>query len=195
MTPRRKQLMEAYHQNKIPNVELLIDNVFDPHNVAAISRSADGFGIKTIHLYYTYNTFPKLQRVGKKSSGSATQWIHFNKIENLAEFVEGKKHEGYCFWGSGLQKPAHSLTQVRFPEKCIIVLGAESLGLSPEIQKICDERLYIPMVGVVESYNISVAAAVIMYEIYKQKGQHLKLSSEYLSPSPHRHAAKPFLIK
>ncbi|MGK5093170.1 RNA methyltransferase [Deltaproteobacteria bacterium TL4] len=190
MTPEREKLVEAYYKNKIQGVELFIDNVFDPHNVAAISRTADGLGIETMNLYYTYNQFPEFTKEGKKSSSSATKWIKFHTVETLAPFVEEKKKQGFIFFGCDLNASAQQLPALSFPEKSLIVLGAESLGLSSEIKAICDEFLYIPMVGVVESFNISVAAAIIMYEVFRQKGTHLQCSSEYVRKSPNRNSKR-----
>ncbi len=178
MKERRKQLIERYYQNKIPNIELLIDNVWDPHNVAAVARTADGLGIATINLYYTYNEFPNLNKVGKKTSASANKWMNFVKVTNLSEFVKQKKSEEFRFFAADIGPNAHQLNQFSFPEKCIIMMGAESAGMSPELKEICDDMIYIPMAGMVTSYNISVATAIILYEVFRQKGHTLCLKSE-----------------
>ena len=175
MNEHRKKRIEAYYRNKIPHVEILIDNVWDPHNVAAVARTADGLGISTIHLYYTYNEFPPLHKVGKKTSASANQWIRFAKIEDLSAFVAQKKSEGFQFLGAEVAESAQLLNQFVFPDKCVIIMGAESEGMSAELKTICDELIYIPMVGMVTSYNISVATALILYEIFRQKGSTLQL--------------------
>jgi tRNA (guanosine-2'-O-)-methyltransferase len=176
--PRVKKI-EEYYKNKIPNVELLIDNVWDPHNVAAVSRTADGLGIAKINLYYTYNKFPDLEHVGKKSSSSANKWIRYERIDNLNAFVSAKKKEGFVFVGADLNADAVRLDDFSFPSKCILVFGSESDGISEEVLKICDKFVFIPMVGMVESYNISVAAGMILYELFRQHGGGLKLRGEY----------------
>ena len=180
MAERRKKLIEVYYKNKIKDVEVLIDNVWDPHNVAALSRTADGLGISKIDLYYTYNKFPDFERVGKKSSASANKWIKFEKISNFEEFVAAKKREGFVFVGADCSKGAEDLRDFSFPEKCIVVFGSESKGLSAEVKAICDRFVSIPMVGMVESYNISVAAGIVMYEIFRQKGSKLRRKKELL---------------
>ncbi|MBI3334321.1 RNA methyltransferase [Candidatus Pacearchaeota archaeon] len=173
---QRKAKITHYSLNKLKNVGLLIDNVHDPHNVAALARTADGMGIQTIYLYYTYNECPNFKRIGKKSSSSATKWINFEKVTDLTSFTENMKQEGYSFIGTtGTGK---QLTTYAFPEKCLIVFGAEHNGMSPELEKACDAFISIPMVGMVESYNISVAAGIILYEVFKQKGSNLKLRDE-----------------
>jgi tRNA (guanosine-2'-O-)-methyltransferase len=172
--PRVKKI-EEYYKNKLKDVEILVDNVWDPHNVAALSRTADGLGIAKINLYYTYNKFPDLEHVGKKSSSSANKWIRYERIDNLNAFVSAKKKEGFVFVGADLGKGAERIDNFVFSDKVILVLGSESKGLSAEVMKICDKLVFIPMVGMVESYNISVAAGMILYELFRQKGKELKL--------------------
>lgn len=175
ISERRKKLIEDYYSNKVDGVELMIDNVWDPHNVAAVMRTADGLGIERINLYYTYNKFPDMKKVGKKSSSSANKWIKFGRVEDLKKFVKKKKAEGFVFIGAMIGEGAKRLDEFKFPEKCVIVFGAESEGISNEVREICDEMVFIPMVGMVESYNISVAAGIFMYEVFRQRGKGLKL--------------------
>lgn len=191
MNERRKKRIAQYYQNKIPHVELLINNVWDPHNVSAVARTADGLGIAKINLYYTYNEFPPLHRVGKKTSASANQWIQFEKIQDLSHFVTQKKSQNFQFLGTDMGNFAQQLNRFVFPEKCVIVMGAESTGMSPEIQEICEEFIYIPMVGMVTSYNISVAAAIILYEIFRQKGGTLQLKPQEDFQNQHNRGKLP----
>lgn len=185
----RQQKVQQYYTNKIPHLEVLMDNVWDPHNVSAVARTTDGLGISTIHLYYTYNKFPQLKKVGKKASASANQWIHFENIKDLSHFVTQKKSHGFVFLGAHVNSLAQPLHHFKFPSKCMILLGAESQGLSPELQEVCDDFLYIPMVGMVTSYNISVAAAIILYEAFCQKGKNLQLKPlEDFQTHPNRHS-------
>lgn len=175
MAEGRREKVERYYSNKIKDAELLIDNVFDPHNVAALARSADGLGIAKINLYYTYNEFPDFSRIGKKSSSSATKWVKFERINDLKGFASAKKKEGFVFIGADIAEGAENLSDFRFPDKCIIVFGAESNGMSQEIREICDKFVFIPMAGMMQSYNISVAAGIMMYELFRQKGRKLIL--------------------
>jgi tRNA (guanosine-2'-O-)-methyltransferase len=168
---RRQKLIESYYSNKLHNVEILVDNVCDPHNVAAVSRTADGLGIPKVLMYYTYNICPNMNRVGHGSSSSATKWMKYEKVDIPA--LLAKKEQGYTLIGTYMDHTATRLDKFEFPEKCVVMMGSEKDGLSPELYDICDKVIYIPMVGMVESYNISVAAAVTMYEIFKQQGQEL----------------------
>ena len=176
---RRKKLIENYYANKLEDVELLIDNVIDPHNVAAVSRTADALGIRRINLYYTYNKLPDLKNIGGKSSSSANKWIEYNSIFDLDCFVGVKRKEGWKFIGADAHSGAKRLDKFKFNGKMVLVFGQEKKGISEELKKKIDIFVKIPMVGMVESYNISVAAALFMYEIYKQKGKKLKMREDY----------------
>lgn len=175
MNERRQALIRRYYENKMPGFAILMDNVWDPHNVAAVSRTADGLGISTVYLYYTYNQCPNMRQIGSASSSSANRWILFEKVPGIEDFARQKKEEGYVFLGADFRDGAHSLPDYEFPEKAILVMGSESKGISEEVHSILDGYLFIPMVGMVESYNISVAASLIMYELHRQKGRHLSL--------------------
>lgn len=180
MAERRAKLVEEYYKNSILNAEILIDNVWDPHNVAALSRTADGLGIRKINLYYTHNKFPDFEKLGKKSSSSANKWVKFERIDDLKKFISEKKSAGFQFIGAELSENAEKLTEFVFPDKTIIVLGSERDGMSSEIKEICDKFVSIPMTGMVESYNISVAAGIIMYELFRQKGKNLSSGKKEL---------------
>ena len=169
MNSRRQKLIEAYRRNKIDGLELLLDNVHDPHNVAAVSRTADALGVRTIHLYYTYNTCPSMQTEGHKASASANRWIEYNEVLDLASFMSERRDQGYTIFGAAKQKDAVDASSMNFPRKTLILLGSEQYGLSSELRDIVDQFIFIPMVGMVESFNISVAASLLMYQIFQQR--------------------------
>lgn len=174
MALTRKEKVEKYYSNKI-ELELVMDNVHDLHNVAAVSRTADALGIRKIHLYYTYNKFPNMIKKGKKSSSSANKWVKFEKVGDLKEFVSEKKKEGYSIVGADYCKDAIDLRKFDFSGKVLVVFGNEHQGISEEVKKVCDRFVFIPMTGMVESLNISVAAAIVMYEAFRQNGDSLDI--------------------
>lgn len=173
MNSRREKLIEAYRQNKIEGVEILLDNVHDPHNVAAVSRSADALGIRTVHLYYTYNECPSMKLEGHKTSASANKWIEYNHVLNLSEFYELKKKQGFQILGAAKQAGALDASSITFPKKTLILMGSEQFGLSAELRELVDDFVFLPMVGMVESFNISVAASLLMYQIFQQRKSEL----------------------
>jgi len=178
MNERRRHLIDAYRANRLAGVEVLLDNVWDRHNVGAVLRSMDGFGIGKVWLYYTYNRLPGLTRGSRKTSAGAQRWIERERVEDIAVFAAEKHGAGWTLVGAEWNEDARSLVEYAFPERCVIVLGAETGGLSPEVRAACDGFVFVPMAGMAESYNVSVAAAVIFYEVFRQRGGSLKLRTE-----------------
>jgi tRNA (guanosine-2'-O-)-methyltransferase len=169
MNERRAKLLEVYRDNKIKGMEILLDNLSDPHNVGAITRTADGFGINDILLYYTYNECPEMKCIGFSSSSGANKWLNYHNV--AIEQVKEKKAQGYRMIATYIDPGAVQLTDYVFPEKCLIMMGSEHQGLSPELKELADDVIYIPMVGMVESFNVSVAASLFLYEMFRQKSQ------------------------
>ncbi len=166
VTERRKNKIISVLSRRQKDLTLIIDNIHDPHNVSAILRSCDAFGVHKIHLYYTTEEFPEL---GKKSSASAIKWVEREKHTNAMDMVEGLRKEGFHIIRTGFGKGARPLGEWDLTIPTAVILGNEHRGLSPELCDLVEDELYIPMQGMVESLNVSVAAAIILYESWRQR--------------------------
>ena len=167
ITDRRKERIQKVLQKRQRDLTLIIDNVHDPHNVSAILRSCDAFGIYKIHLYYTSEEFPEM---GRKSSGSAMKWVEREEYEDPETmFSKLKEQEGFKILATGKIENSKPLTEWNMTEPVAVILGNEHSGISPELLPYIDGQLHIPMQGMVESLNVSVAAAVILYEGWRQR--------------------------
>lgn len=169
MNPRRQQLVETYYKNKIQDIEILVDNFANPHDIAAIARSADGLGIKKIYLYYTYAEYPCMLSQGKKSSASANKWIVYERVENLEAFF-GEKQD-WTFIGLVQQSSAQFICDYTFTEKTVLVIPSPEQGLSRELA--CEHFISPPFLQEA-SYSTSTAVAMSLYEIFTQHGKHLQ---------------------
>jgi tRNA (guanosine-2'-O-)-methyltransferase len=147
-------------------LRLVLENVHDSHNVSAVFRTCDAAGIPKVSLLYYLEKFPS---IGKKSSASAFKWIEKEKHSNVKECYDKLRTDGFKIYASSLGEGAKNLYDIDMTEKCAIVLGNEHRGVSLEAAEMADEKLYIPMYGMVQSLNISVAAAVIIYEALRQR--------------------------
>jgi tRNA (guanosine-2'-O-)-methyltransferase len=145
---------------------VVIENIHDPHNVSAIFRTCDAAGIPRVSLVYNVEKFPK---IGKKSSASAYKWIERDKFKSVDECYRKLKENGFTIFASSLDRDSKSIYEVDFTEKSAIVLGNEHRGLSNEAVKQADEKFYIPMFGMVQSLNVSVSAAISIYEAVRQR--------------------------
>jgi 23S rRNA (guanosine2251-2'-O)-methyltransferase len=145
---------------------LLLDGIEDPHNLGAIIRTAEGAGADGIIL-------PERRAVGVtatvvKASAGASEYLPIARVTNAARALEELKQRN--LWTIGLDERGDKLyDQLDYKMDCALVLGAEGHGLHEQIRKKCDFLVKIPMLGKVASLNVSVAAAVVMYEIARQR--------------------------
>lgn len=158
---------------------LVMDNIHDPHNVSAIMRSCDAFGVPLIYLYYTNECFP---RMGRKSSGSARKWVSTENHSNPQKLMGKLISQGFQIIGTGVSTEASCLLDWDLTKSTAIVLGNEHRGVSNELRPFLDGQLSIPMSGMVESFNVSVAASIILYESWRQRYQKDVLASGGYDP-------------
>jgi 23S rRNA (guanosine2251-2'-O)-methyltransferase len=147
---------------------VVLDGVEDPHNLGAIIRTADGAGVDGIII-------PERRAVGvtgtvAKSSAGASEWLPIARVTNIARTVEELKAKN--IWVVGLDERGNqSYDELDYNMDCALALGAEGAGLHELVRKKCDFLVSIPMLGKVTSLNVSVAAAVVMYEIARQRAR------------------------
>ena len=171
-TEKRIEKIKWVLSKRQPSLRVIIENIHDPHNVSAIFRTCDAAGIPKISLVYNVEKFPK---IGKKSSASGYKWIEREKYKTVEECYNQLKKEKYVIYASSLDGDAKNLYELDFTKKTAIVFGNEHRGLSKEAEELADERFFIPMFGMVQSLNVSVSAAISIYEAVRQK----KLNGSY----------------
>ncbi|MDP2847750.1 MAG: RNA methyltransferase [Humidesulfovibrio sp.] len=179
ITPERLERIKTVLAHRQKDVTLVMDNIWDPHNVSAILRSCDAFGLHRVHLYYTTEKWPDL---GKKSSASAKKWVERVRHDNAVEMLEGFKASGVQVIRTGFSDTAKPLFDFDFTRPTAVILSNEHRGATPELVEGVDEELYIPMQGMVQSLNVSVAAAVILYEMFSQRRRAGLLDSPAFTP-------------
>ena len=165
-TETRKQKLLSVLQQRQPDLTLILDNIHDPHNVSAIYRSCDAFGISEVHLCYTDTPFPEL---AKKTSASARKWVETKRHASADNVVNELLDNNYQILATSFNKNARPLRQWNFLQPTAIILGNEHAGVRNELLKKATGELYIPMHGLIQSFNVSVAAAIILAEAARQR--------------------------
>lgn len=168
MTPKRFARIKTVVSRRQKYFTLVLENIHDPHNVSAILRSADAAGIDRIFLIYNTNKFPKIGRI---SSGSAKKWIElerFSSAEDCFRKLKSEKFRIYSTYISEKEKNT-SLYELDLSGRVALVFGNEHTGVSSEVKILSDRSFMIPMYGMVQSLNVSVAAAVCIYEALRQR--------------------------
>jgi tRNA (guanosine-2'-O-)-methyltransferase len=166
VTERRTQRIKKILNYRQTDLTVVCENIHDPHNVSAILRSCDAVGVNSVHLLYTSETFPKL---GKKSSASAKKWLEFKQHRNHQELHKSLKDQNMMIYATYIDPSAKSIFDVDWTQPAAIIMGNEHRGVSSEALAIADQMIFIPMFGMIESLNVSVATAVTLYEACRQR--------------------------
>jgi tRNA (guanosine-2'-O-)-methyltransferase len=163
---RRLLRLESVIRNRQPDLTVVLENVHDPHNVSAVLRSCDASGVVEIQLVYNEDEFPKL---GKKSSASAKKWVEHRDFDSIGKCYESLRKQGFIILATHLSKKSVSLYDLDLTKKTALVFGNEHRGVSDEAAAQADGVFMIPMFGMIQSLNVSVACAVALFEAVRQR--------------------------
>lgn len=167
MTPQRFNRLTSVLNKRQPDLTVVLENVFDPHNVSAVMRTCDAVGIQDV--YILNNRIPPHKKWGYRSSSTAAEWLSVHQFTNAEEcFNEVKKNYGKIYV-SHLGEVSSDLYSINLTESVALVFGNETFGVSENIRRYADGEFIIPQVGIIKSLNISVACAVTLYEAFRQK--------------------------
>lgn len=139
---------------------LMLDNISDPHNMGAIFRSAECFGVDVV--VYSKNRGSEITPVVSKVSCGATELVPILRISNLAQTAEEFKRNGYELVIAENREDAIALPEFKFSSKTLLIMGSEGEGVQPLLKKLADKSLKIPLLGKIDSLNVSQATAVIL---------------------------------
>ncbi|PJA97760.1 MAG: RNA methyltransferase [Ignavibacteriales bacterium CG_4_9_14_3_um_filter_30_11] len=164
-TPHRKNKILSVASKRQKSLKVILENIHDPHNVSAIFRTCDAVGVREVSLIYNEEKFPK---IGKKSSASAYKWVEKLKYKTVRECYDNFHKSGYKIYATSLNANKN-FYELDLTKNSAIVFGNEHRGLSNEAEELADEKFIIPMQGMVQSLNVSVAAAVVLFEAMRQR--------------------------
>jgi 23S rRNA (guanosine2251-2'-O)-methyltransferase len=144
-----------------------LDRVSDPRNLGAVCRSAEGAGATGVVV--PEHGSARVTAVVAKTSAGAVEHLPVAVVTNLARYLNEVKGPSLWVYGAAADAPA-SMWDTTFADGAAFVLGAEGRGLRPLVRRACDEQVSIPLRGAVDSLNVSVAAALLLYEARRQRG-------------------------
>lgn len=158
-------LKKAEGKGEVPFL-LILDELEDPHNLGSILRTADAVGAHGVII-------PKRRSVGltstvAKASAGAVEYIPVARVTNIAQTIDELKEQGIWIVGTDASGK-EDYREVKYDMPVALVIGSEGKGMSRLVKEKCDFVLRLPMRGEVSSLNASVAAALLMYEVYRQR--------------------------
>lgn len=161
---RKKRIDETISQRTY-TVTVVLDDLFDKGNVSAVLRSCEGMGFQSLHNIETRDKFKAANRVTQ----GADKWLDIFRWKTRQECISDLKAKGYRICATMLKENCKPIGEIDFTQPTALVLGAEHDGISKEIEAAADDCVIIPMQGFVQSYNISVAAAISLYHILSDR--------------------------
>lgn len=145
---------------------LVLDSVTDPQNLGTLIRSAHCFGVNGVIL--PENRAASVNPVAVKASAGATQHTFVARVVNIARTIDMLKERGFWIYGAEAEA-GEDIRGVNYKGHIALVMGSEGKGLRPLVRKKCDFLISIPMSGRINSLNVSVAAGVILFDIFAKR--------------------------
>ena len=165
LLPRRYERLKSVLNKRMSNLTVLIENVEKPHNLSAIIRSCDAVGI--LEAYAIFNK-EKYLTFNSTAQGSQ-KWVQLNQYKETTKAIKVLKSKGFKLYGTNLDPTSIDYRECNFKGATAFILGAEKWGISEEAASLVDEHIHIPMRGMVESLNVSVAASALLFEALRQR--------------------------
>ena len=185
LSPEREAKFRRVVSRRQPDLTVILENVYDTHNIGAVLRSCDSVGISEIFaLYNEPGKGVKRVIIGKKTSAGSRKWVdvhYFQDTISCFETVRKKYRRILC---THLEEPAATLYELDLTQPTALLFGNERDGVTEASRALCDGNFIIPMMGMAASLNISVACAVSLYEAGRQRqmagmyGENTRLSAE-----------------
>jgi tRNA (guanosine-2'-O-)-methyltransferase len=169
MTPERERRIQEVMAQRQPDLAVVLDQVDDPHNIGAILRSCDAFGVGHVHLLHAKGKAPRTAELKTKAAASALKWLYVTKWDSSAKLIRQLKKEKKMIVVTSLKGRSKKPSAIDFTKPVAIVLGNEHSGVSREMIRAAEVNARLPMIGFVKSFNVSVAAALLLYETYRQR--------------------------
>lgn len=165
MTPERYQTLRQALERRQPDLTVLADWVHKPHNVAALMRTCDAVGVYEIHAVGNRSSYTRPLGI----SGGTAPWVRVRAHEDIAQAAEELKNSGFQIIAAHFSDKSVDYRQPDYTRPTALLLGAELSGVSATAASLADLHAVIPMRGLVASLNVSVAAALFLYEAARQR--------------------------
>jgi tRNA (guanosine-2'-O-)-methyltransferase len=164
MSPERNAKIRSMLAKRQPDLTVCLENTHKPHNMSAVVRTCDAIGVHTIHAVWE----DKYRLRGGTAMGSQ-QWVKCQQHESIEDAVAMFKQQNMQVLVTHLSPTAVDFRDIDYTKPTAILLGQEKHGATETAINAADQDIVIPMVGMVQSLNVSVAAALVLYEAQRQR--------------------------
>lgn len=165
MTPERFRKIQAVLNRRQPDLTVIAEDMQKSHNIAALVRTCDAVGVYRMHAVSSDGEFQR-HRLIEAGTG---RWVKKQVHDNVEQAIAMARDQGFRVYAAHLSDEALDYREVDYTQKVAIVLGSEIPGVSTATASLADEHVVIPMRGMVDSLNVSVANALLLYEAARQR--------------------------
>ena len=178
MRPERFRRIREVLARRQPDLTVLMDNVNKAHNFSAILRSCDAVGVLEAHVIAPEQAV----EIHHAASAGTKKWVAVRRHRTASEAITLLKEDGFTVLAAHLSPTAKDFRDVDYTRPTAITVGAELHGVSDEALALVDEEVTIPMRGMVQSLNVSVASALLLFEAERQRSAHAMYQQSRLPP-------------
>ena len=165
MTLKRYARIREMLARRQPDLTVCMEQVHKPHNVSAIIRTADAVGVHEVHAVWPENRM----RIMTSSAAGSNSWVQVKTHRTIADAVGHLKGQGMQVLATHLSEKSVDFRDIDYTRPTCILMGQEKTGITQEALDLADQDIIIPMIGMVQSLNVSVASALILYEAQRQR--------------------------
>ena len=169
VAPRRLDRMLEVAMKRLASVRVVLENLWDPHNVSAVVRTAEGLGLDTVHVIEQPNRYRKHPSILR----GADRWVSIKRHQHLGGCLDELAQDDFLTCAADVGPGCIELHEIPVDRPVAIVLGSEKSGLTMRAREITEVRFTIPMPGFTDSFNVSVSAAIALWHVANQRRQHL----------------------
>ncbi len=148
-----------------PDLTVCMEQVHKPHNVSAIIRTADAVGVHEVHAVWPGSRM----RTMYSSAAGSNSWVQVKTHPTISDAVSHLKRQGMQILATHLSSSAVDFREIDYTRPTCVLMGQEKTGITREALELADRDIIIPMIGMVQSLNVSVASALILYEAQRQR--------------------------
>jgi len=167
--PRRLRRAEAVLARRLDSLAVVVEDLHDAHNIDAVVRTSEALGIQRV---YRIESDPG-EVVHPKVTQGAHRWLTLTRYHDPEACLAQVRADGYQVWAADVAPGARPLQQMELPDKLAVCVGSELEGLTPALREAADARFYLPMVGFTGSLNVSVTAAIVLWELTRRLRERL----------------------
>ena len=174
LSTHRAQRMIDVAAGRLNSVTVVMENLVDNHNASAVLRTCEGMGVSAMHVVEQPNRWEKNKAIAR----SADDWVSVRRHKGLARCLGDLSAQGFDLYAADVGQGCVSLSDIDVSRPVCLVFGSEHSGLSKRALALTEHRFTIPMHGMVESFNVSVSAAVSLWEVTQRRRRFLQADSD-----------------